>query len=123
MDEDVTELVSEITLSMCNELVYFKASSSKRSNIVAIDKYFKSISKLITASEKALLKRNSTVIISRKYIVNQTNSYVFIAPYIKARNIDKELKEKLRLLKIEPKLRGYLTSDTKALELVSLLLK
>ncbi|MDQ7068534.1 MAG: hypothetical protein Q9M40_11455 [Sulfurimonas sp.] len=100
-----------------------RLSTHKRSDIVAIDKYFKSIGKLITAAEKALLKTESAVIISREYVVNQADSYVFIAPYIKAKNIDKELKEKLRLLKVEPKLRGYLASDSKALELVSLLLQ
>ncbi|MDQ7044275.1 MAG: tRNA lysidine(34) synthetase TilS, partial [Sulfurimonas sp.] len=65
MDEDVKELVSEISLSKCNALVHFKASTRKRSDIVAIDKYFKSIGKLITAAEKSLLKTESAVIISR----------------------------------------------------------
>jgi len=122
MDEDVKQLVSEVSLSRCNKLIYFKISDSKRSDIIAIDKYFKSIGKLITAQEKALLKEQNTVIISRDYVVNQTRAYIFIAPFLKAENMDKELKEKLRLLKIEPKLRGYLASDIEVLEFLSLLL-
>ncbi|MDF1882834.1 tRNA lysidine(34) synthetase TilS [Sulfurimonas sp. SAG-AH-194-C21] len=123
LDEDVKQLVSAVSLSRCNKLVYFKSSESKRSDIIAIDKYFKSIGKLITAGEKALLKEQSTVIISRDYVVNQKHSYVCIAPFLKAENMDKELKEELRLLKIEPKLRGYLASDSEALEFLSLLLQ
>lgn len=121
LDEDVLQLVSDISLSKCNELIYFKSNASQRSNILAIDKYFKSIGKLITAGEKALLKKEKTVLVSRKYLVNQEYNYVFIAPFIKAENMDKVLKEKFRLLKIEPKLRGYLASDPEALELVSTL--
>ena len=122
IDEDVKQLVSETTLSKCNALIYFKTNNSKRSDILAIDRYFKSIGKLITAKEKALLKENTTVVISRDYVVSQTPSYVLIAPFIKAENIDKKIKEKLRLLKVEPKLRAYLASDTEALEFLSLLL-
>lgn len=122
LDEDVKQLVSEIPLSRCNKLIYFKLSNSKRSNILTIDRYFKSIGKLITAKEKALLKENMTVVISRDYVVSQTLHYVFIAPFIKAENMDKKIKEKLRLLKVEPKLRGYLASDSEALEFLSLFL-
>jgi len=122
MDEDVKQLVSEISLSQCKELIYFKPSDSKRSDILAIDKYFKSIGKLITAGEKSLLKEQNTVVISRNFVVNQTSSYVFILPYIKAENIDKKVREELRLLKVEPKMRGYIASDIEVLELLSLLL-
>jgi len=122
IDEDVKQLVSETTLSKCNALIYFKTNNSKRSDILAVDRYFKSIGKLITANEKKMLKEEKSVIIGREYIVNQTLSYVLIAPFIKAENIDKKIKEKLRLLKVEPKLRGYLASDSEALEFLSLLL-
>ncbi len=122
MDEDVKDLVSGTTLLKCNELIYFKTNKSKRSDIVTIDKYFKSIGKLITAGEKALLKEKNTVMISRNYVVNQTSSYVLISPFIKVPSMDKGLKERLRLLKVEPKLRAYLASDSEALEFLSLLL-
>ena len=122
LDEDVEELLQEISLEKCNELVYFKSTNSTRSNLVAIDRYFKSIGILITAQEKELLRDKTTLIISRRYVVNQEHSYVFIAPYVKAEGMQKVLKEKLRLLKVEPKLRGYLASDSEAVALLSLLL-
>ena len=121
MDEDVELLILDIKVLECNKLAYFKSSGSKRSDIFAIDKYFKSQAHLITAFEKELLKNETTVVVGRKYVVNQTSFYIFITPYIKAENIDKKIKEKLRLLGIEPKLRGYLASDFEALELLSLL--
>ena len=123
IDEDVKVLVSETTLSQYKELLYFKSNNSKRSDIMAIDKYFKSIGKLLSANEKILLKEKKTVIIARNFVVNQTDSYVFIAPFIKAEFIEKKLKERLRLLRIEPKLRGYLASDEEVVEFLSLLLQ
>jgi len=122
MDADVAQLYEEVLLQKCNELIYFPSSNSKRSDIVAIDKYFKSSGKLLTAQERELLKSEGSVVIARKYIVVQEHSYVFIAPFMQAKNLTKELKEKLRLLRVSPKLRGYLASDSEAVELLSLLL-
>jgi len=123
LDEDVSALKQEVLIEHSNELYYFKATDSKRSDIIAIDQHFKSQGLLITANEKALLKSELSVVISRKYIVSFHEEFVFIAPYKKAQNIDKKLKEKLRLLKVEPKLRGYLASDSEAVVLLSLLLQ
>ena len=123
IDEDVDELSREIHIKYFKKLVYFSSSSSKRADNIVIDKYFKSIKHLCSSSEKELLKKEVAVIISRKYIVIQEHNYIFIAPYIKTSKIPKELKEKLRLLKVHPKLRGYLASDEDAVLLVSKLLQ
>jgi len=123
IDEDVSSLKQEVNIESYNELYYFKTTDSKRSDIIAIDRHFKSQGLLITANEKALLKSELSVVISRKYIVSFQEKFVFIAPYKKVHNIDKKLKEKLRLLKTDPKLRAYLASDSEALVLVSLLLQ
>jgi len=122
IDADVNALVFDIAIQECNRLAYFKTTHSKRSNITAIDKYLKENTHLCSASEKKLLQEQNTVVIGRKYIVNQREDYTFIAPYIEAKNMQKDLKEKLRLLKVEPKLRGYLASDDEAVALLSLLL-
>ncbi|QSZ42628.1 tRNA lysidine(34) synthetase TilS [Sulfurimonas aquatica] len=119
IDEDVKSLVKDIKIKSINDFNYFKSSGSKRSDILAIDRYLKSKLHLTTASEKELLKKDKTVIISRRFVVNQEHGYVFIAPYIKAKELSKELKEKLRLLCIEPKLRGYLATDSEAVVLLS----
>ena len=122
LDEDRESLIEELHFSQINEFFYTKASSSKRSNILAIDKHFKYSGHLITAKEKELLKNEQTVIISRKYTVNQEHGFLFIAPYIQEGSIEKKVKESLRLLRVAPKLRGYLASDAEALALVSRLL-
>ena len=123
LDEDRESLIEELHFSQLNDFFYVKASSSKRSNILAIDKHFKAQGHLITAKEKELLKNETTVIISRKYIINQEHQFLFIAPYIQKGSIEKKVKEKLRLLRVTPKLRGYLASDVEVLALVSRLLQ
>ena len=123
LDEDRESLIEELCFSQLNDFYYTKASSSKRSNILAIDKHFKLQGHLITAKEKELLKNETTVIISRKYIVNKEHGHLFIAPYKQDKSIDKRVKEKLRLLRVTPKLRGYLASDVEALAFVSRLLQ
>ena len=120
IDRDVEMLIDDVNLETINELAYFLLKDS-RTNMVQIDKYLKSLGHIITATEKKDLLEKQSVVIGRKYIVEQNGSYVFIAPYIEARDMNKELKEKFRILKVPVKLRGYLASDSEALALLSLL--
>jgi tRNA(Ile)-lysidine synthase len=122
IDSDVDELIHEVTVKTINQFAYF-LSSNKRSDIFAIDRYMKSIGQLITANEKELLKNEKVVVLGRKFVVSQEKNYVFITPFIKAKNMSKEFKEKMRLLGVEPKLRAYLSTDEEAVELLSLLLQ
>ena len=123
LDADVEALIEEIEVKRFNKLAYFENTRSTRSNIRAIDRYLKSVGTLVSAYERRLLKENNSVVISRKYIVSQNREYTFIAPYIKATDMTKELKEKFRVIKIDPKLRGYLASDAEVEAFVSLLLE
>jgi tRNA(Ile)-lysidine synthase len=122
IDNDVDLLIEEVDIKRCNGLACFDSKNS-RTNMVQIDKYFKSIGHIITAAEKKDLLEKQSVVIGRKYIVEQDSTYVFIAPYIEAKDMNKELKEQFRVLKVPVKLRGYLASDLEALEFVSLLLE
>jgi len=128
IDEDVEELITDIKIETINELAYFKNSQSKRSNIYAIDKYLKSQKQIITANERALLQESDSAIVGRKRVVCSVKDYIFIAPYIQTQKMqtqkmDKAFKEKMRILKIDPKLRGYLSTDAEAETLVSRLLQ
>lgn len=123
IDEDVKELIEEVEVQTLNKLTYFKKSKNKRSDIIAIDKYLKSQGHIITADEKELLKSHKSVVLGRKYIVSSIKSYIFIAPFFKGEAMDKAFKEKMRVLKIDPKLRAYLASDSEAVALLSGLLK
>ena len=123
IDEDVKTLIATIEIQEINSLSYFPSTHSKRSDIFHIDKVLKSKGILITANERELLKEKESLVVSRKYIVNQSNNLVIITPYIYKESMSKEFKEKMRLLKVEPKLRGYLATDTEAVEFLSRLLQ
>ena len=118
MDEDVNDLVEDSHIEELEEFAYFKASKSKRGDVVSIDRHLKAKGCLMGANEKKLLREVKTIVVSRKFVVNQEHGFVFIAPYVLAKEMPKEFKEKMRLLKIEPKLRGYLHKRENAKELI-----
>jgi len=122
LDADRNLLAKELKIKKINTFSYFIAAQN-RSNILTLDRYFKSLGKMLSANERELLKKEETTLIARKYVVAYHKQFVFIAPYMPNLKIEKKLKERLRLLKLEPKLRGYLSTDLEAVELLSLLLQ
>ena len=76
----------------------------------------------MSAKERKLLKSQESLVVARKLIVTKVAEYICIAPYLRATKMQKEFKEKMRRLKIEPKLRGYLAEDAEAEAFLSLLL-
>ena len=122
IDDDIQEIIQNIELKVLDNFAYFSSSQSKRSDIFHIDKYLKSRGYLISANEKELLKSQKTVVIARKIVVNQEHGFVFMMPYIKSEKMDKEFKERMRILKIDPKLRGYLFTNLEVQELLVSLL-
>jgi len=121
MDEDSQILHKKVNIKEINDFAYF-ASSSKRSDIINIDRYLKTKGFLISAQERELLKEEKTVVIARKIVVNQEHGFVFIMPYLKASDMPKEFKEKMRISKIEPKLRPFIYKNTKIEKLIIALL-
>ena len=122
LDEDIDTLIQEIDLQTLEDFGYFKSSQNTRSDIFAIDKYLKSLAFMMSASERELLKSETSLVVGRKFIINQEHGYIFIAPFTKSEKLSKEFKEKMRLLKIEPKLRNYLYKNKDALKLITQLL-
>lgn len=120
ISKDVTALIEELEIKVVNKLAYFP-TKDKRTNGVYIDKYLKSVGHIITANERLEIASKHSVVVGRKYVIEQTQNYVFIAPYIDNKVIDKKLKERFRVMKVPEKLRAYLAGDTAALELLSLL--
>jgi len=121
LEVDSETLIQEVEILQKNAFVCFKKSTS-RSDIYHIDKYLKSIGHLITKEERQLLREQKTLILGRKYVVTQVQNYICIAPFIKSEKLTKEFKERMRLLQVEPKLRGYLAEDAEAVAFLSLLL-
>jgi len=122
IDEDRATLIQETELKTVGEFTYFKSSQTLRSDIFTIDKYLKSVAYILSANERELLKSEKTLVAGRKFVINQEHGCVFIAPFIKTEKLTKEFKEKMRLLKVEPKLRGYLSKNEDALETITQLL-
>jgi len=109
IDEDRDSLIQNIEINTIGDFTYFKSSFNKRGDIFFIDKYLKSLSYMMSSSERELLKSDNTIIVGRKFIINFHNNYIFIIPYsIQKTVIPKEFKEEMRILKIEPKLRAYI---------------
>jgi len=123
MDEDVESLIQTQEIHSCNQLAYFQTIHSKRSDIYTIDKYLKSQGHIITAPERTLLKEKDSLVVGRKYIIAFSKEFVFIAPFVEAKGMDKKFKEQMRKLGIPPKLRGYLSLDADAVVLLSSLLQ
>ncbi len=123
IDEDRKELVQDTKAQIIGDFAYFKSSNNKRADIFTIDKYLKTKLHMPSANERELLKTQKTVVLGRKFVVNQEHGYVFIAPY-KNQNLymPKTFKEECRVLKIEPKLRPYLYTNTQATKQIKKLL-
>ena len=122
LDEDRATLIQETELKTLGEFAYFQSSRSLRSDIFTIDKHLKSLDFMLSANERELLKGAKTLVVGRKFVINQEHGFVFISPFLKTEKLSKEFKERMRLLKVAPKLRAYLSQNRDALELVIQLL-
>ncbi|MEA2111434.1 MAG: tRNA lysidine(34) synthetase TilS [Campylobacterota bacterium] len=122
LQEDLNSFYEPSEVLHVNELFYFKTATNRRSTLIEIDKTLKRCGYLMHQSEKILLKDRNTVVIGRRFVVNINSSYCFIAPYVKT-VMDKVFKERCRVLRIEPKLRGYLYENVESFQTVELLLK
>ena len=58
----------------------------------------------------------------KKLVINQEHGFVFIAPYLKDLDMPKEFKEKMRILKVAPKLRPYIYKKVELQKLIISLL-
>ncbi len=117
IDLDAQELIEDVKMHIVKDFCYFYATHSKRSDIYTIDKYLKKLGLMITAKERELLNKETTIVLARKYVVTWHKELVFIAPFLQSSQaMPEKFKEKMRLQKIEPKLRTYLFSNLDVLE-------
>ena len=108
LDEDVDNLIKNENITKIKDFAFFKSTNDKRNDIYIVDKYLKSKNHMLSSSERELLKKGTATVIGRKFVITWYANMIFIAPYIKNDiKMTKEFKEKMRKLKIEPKLRNY----------------
>ena len=122
LDEDVMHFIKDVAIHSCNALSFFKSSGCKRSDAIAIDRHLKSLGHMMSRDERALLGAEKSVVLGRKFVVAEVKEFIFIAPYRPLQGANKKFKEEMRLLKIDPKLRGYLVGDSESVALLSALL-
>lgn len=116
LEKDSEELFKVEVVSKEKELTILKKQTSDLQNIRAIDKEVKKLGLLLSKSTKDEILRQGEIILSDKIVVCITDKLIYICPYVKV-PMDKKFKEKCRVLKIPPKVRGYLkTSKLKRYE-------
>jgi len=92
------------------ELFYFKKEEPKI-DIKKVDLILKKLGVLLTKKQRdEILKTDFNCVIQGKIAIDSNETQIFIAPYVKI-PIDKQLKEKLRIQKIPPKVRGYIQKE------------
>ena len=121
MDEDNALLINEIELYHVRELYTFTKTKNTKSDIYHIDKILKRLGIMISVKVRDELREKDEIIISRKYVVAKSKTQIFIAPYCLHVSMDKEFKERCRVLKIPAKLRPYLFLNQELLEDISFL--
>ena len=121
MDEDNALLINEIELYHVKELYTFTKTKNAKSDIYHIDKILKRLGIMISVKVRDELREKDEIIISRKYVVAKSKTQIFIAPYCLHVSMDKEFKERCRVLKIPAKLRPYLFLNQELLEDISFL--
>lgn len=119
IDNDTDELIDDVELLHVKEFYYFKRGKNIKNDIYHIDKLLKQLGIMISTNVRDEIKVSEEVVISRKYVVAKTDDYIFIAPYILHVNMEKEFKERCRVLKIPSKLRPYLFLNQELLDAIA----
>ena len=92
-----------------NQLYKIKKTTPKI-DIKKIDLILKELGYLLTKSQRdEIIKQNFSIVISGKIAIDSNQEYIFVSPY-ETPKMDKKFKEKMRIKKIPPKIRGYLYS-------------
>lgn len=110
----------EIILSLANnkqigELFIIKRSGIDRIDILMIDKALKKLGIIISKAQKDEILRQKDCVVSGKIAISFCKDLIYIAPFITTK-MPKEFKEKMRLAKIPPKIRGYLFKNSHFLQ-------
>ncbi len=87
-----------------------KRKEDDTENIRQIDEILKKLGVLLSKESKEEILKQKESVVSHKIAVAIEKDKIFIAPFIKEK-MDKEFKEKCRILKIPPKIRPYLYKE------------
>ena len=123
LDEDCSMLIEKVDFTQIDKFYYAPTSSSQRSDVFAIDKLLKTLGFVLNAHERIELVSKNELIVGRQWVVVIDKKWMFVAPYVYDIVLDKKFKEVCRVLKIHPKLRGFLAGKSMPFEQIKALLK
>jgi tRNA(Ile)-lysidine synthase len=109
IQNDINSLDDIEILYQEKELYILQNHHDKNLLIKKIDKVVKLLGYLASKSQKDEILKNKESVIGGKIAVSFADDMVYIAPYITV-VMDKKQKERLRINKIPPKIRGYIVS-------------
>ncbi len=89
------------------KLFILKDLSNNVKNIRAIDCILKKLGYILSKPQKDEIIKTKNLVISNHFSIVFANNLIYISPFVKTK-MDKTFKEKCRILKIPPKIRGYL---------------
>ena len=106
LEEDKNLLLQEDWIQKEN-LFYFK-KTNPQIDIKKVDLILKKLGYILSKAQRdEILNTNFSTVIGGKIAIDSNNKKIFISPY-KTLKMDKKFKEKMRVLKIPPKIRGYI---------------
>ena len=89
------------------DLYFFKKQDSKI-DIKKVDSILKKMGYLLSKSQRdEIIKTNFSIVIGGKIAIDSNKNTIFIAPY-HTPIMDKKFKDKMRIQKVPPKIRGYI---------------
>ncbi len=107
LEKDRDTLFREPDCIRIEDLYIFEDQKDEIKNIRAIDKILKKMGYILSKEQKDEIIRVKDVVISNRFVITFKCDKIYISPYIKIK-MDKKFKEKCRVKKIPPKVRGYL---------------
>ena len=118
LKEDKKEILSYIEPILSIKYLRVLKIKNKRLISRAVDRELKQLGYLMSGKDREIISENCSLVIGRKWCVEEKNGYIFIAPYIKNISIPKKIKELYRLKGLPPKIRPYLYSESIKIELL-----
>ncbi len=121
LQKDKERLYSPTLLCKEKKLFIFKRKKDDIENIRTIDETVKKLGVLLSKKQKDEILNQKDIVISHKISVCITDEKIFISPFVKEK-MPKRFKEKCRILKIPPKIRGYIYKEIKDMKCLEKLL-
>ncbi len=108
--EEDKKLLFDTNWKKIKKLYYFDKSHPQK-DIKKVDLILKRLGILPTKAQRdEILKTNFSCVIQGKIAIDSNHKQIFVSPYVKI-PLTKENKEKYRINKIPPKVRGYMQKE------------